>query len=107
MRGDWVRIVSERSCEQWVHDISEITLTKIKYLLDRPIPPTFEELEQLDSYATDRMGVYLSPIKPKNSLGIAQGVARRYLYIGSASSDRGLAHRIKQHCNTHYSKREA
>ncbi|KAJ6004855.1 hypothetical protein N7540_012654 [Penicillium herquei] len=100
MRSDWIRILSERSLEQWVNDISEITLHQFKSLLVHSIEPSFQELEALDSLDTNLMGVYLSSIKQEDGFG------KKYLYIGSASSERGLDHRINQHQNKAYSVRE-
>jgi hypothetical protein len=101
MRPDWAKIVHERSAKQWANDISEITQDRLKHLLARANPPTFEELERLGYLETDLMGVYLSSIRQ------VDGEGRKYLYIGSASSDRGLKHRLAQHRNKVYSKREA
>ncbi|KAJ5609222.1 hypothetical protein N7528_009789 [Penicillium herquei] len=101
MRSDWIRILSERSLDQWVRDISDITLYRLKLLLIHSNEPSFQALEALDFFDTNLMGVYLSSIKQKDGLG------KKYLYIGSASSERGLLHRINQHRNAIYSMREA
>ncbi|KAF9885553.1 hypothetical protein FE257_012759 [Aspergillus nanangensis] len=90
-RYDWPKIISERSAEQWANDISDITVDQFKCLLGRPFPPTFEELEQLGYHDTENMGVYMSPIRELDRDG------DKFLYAGSATSDRGLKHRITQH----------
>ncbi|KUL84502.1 hypothetical protein ZTR_06205 [Talaromyces verruculosus] len=101
IRSDWVRILVERSATQWAKDIEAITSHRFIYILASPTPPTLESFEELEYYETENMGVYLSTIRQ------VDGEGRNYLYIGSATSERGLKHRIMQHWNENYSRTQA
>lgn len=101
MRHDWMKVIKERSVEGWVGSISACTKLPFKILLARPVPPSIEEIIGLEYYDTELPGVYISYIKQKDGKG------KDYLYVGSASSDRGIKHRVRQHCNSNYSQAQA
>lgn len=101
IRSDWVQIIQERSVAQWAKDIEAITFHRIIYILASPTPSALESFEELEYYETENMGVYLSTIRQ------ADGEGRNFMYVGSATSERGLKRRIIQHWNTNYSQKQA
>jgi hypothetical protein len=101
IRSDWVRILKEKSVTQWAKDIEAITFHRFICILASHAPPAFESFEELEYYETENMGVYLSTIRQ------IDGERRNFLYVGSATSERGLKHRIIQHWNENYSRTQA
>lgn len=101
MISDWIRILRERSVDEWADAIARVTLKPFKCLLARSTPPSISELEQLGNIDTCRMGVYLDIIRQ------VDGQGKDFLYAGSSASDRGLEHRQQQHRRKTYSKAQA
>lgn len=69
MRYDWIRILQERSIDEWASTIAKVTLESFKYLLARSYPPTFSELVRLGNIDTNKMGVYLDVIRQVDGQG--------------------------------------
>lgn len=101
IRPTWIDVLRERPVSEWVAQVSRITVDGFKHIISRSIPPKFRDLESLGVVDTDLQGVYWDLVTQDDGSG------QQYLYVGSATSERGLEHRIAQHQRAPYSSSQA